>query len=65
MAICQGAGPGESGASSRDRLVSLRDFLLLFFFGFGYMGLMSLLQTASGKRIAALWKPEVARMKAD
>ena len=32
-------------------------FLLLFFFGFGYMGLMSLLQTASGKRIAALWRP--------
>ncbi|HET6973667.1 MAG TPA: cellulose synthase family protein [Pyrinomonadaceae bacterium] len=32
-------------------------FLLLFFFGFGYMGLMSLLQTASGKRLAALWRP--------
>jgi len=32
-------------------------FLLLFFFGFGYMGVMSLLQTASGKRIAALWRP--------
>jgi cellulose synthase/poly-beta-1,6-N-acetylglucosamine synthase-like glycosyltransferase len=32
-------------------------FLLLFFFGFGYMGLMSLLQTASGKRFAALWRP--------
>jgi len=32
-------------------------FLLLFFFGFGYMGLMSLLQTANGKRIAALWRP--------
>ena len=32
-------------------------FLLLFFFGFGYMGLMSLLQTASGKRISALWRP--------
>jgi hypothetical protein len=26
-------------------------FLLLFFFGFGYMGMMSLLQTASGKRL--------------
>jgi cellulose synthase/poly-beta-1,6-N-acetylglucosamine synthase-like glycosyltransferase len=36
-------------------------FLLLFFFGFGYMGVMSLLQTASGKKIAALWKP----LKAD
>jgi cellulose synthase/poly-beta-1,6-N-acetylglucosamine synthase-like glycosyltransferase len=32
-------------------------FLLLFFFGFGYMGLMSLLQTANGKRLAALWRP--------
>ena len=32
-------------------------FLLLFFFGFGHMGLMSLLQTASGKRLAALWRP--------
>lgn len=32
-------------------------FLLLFFFGFAYMGVMSLLQTASGKRFAALWRP--------
>jgi cellulose synthase/poly-beta-1,6-N-acetylglucosamine synthase-like glycosyltransferase len=32
-------------------------FLMLFFFGFGYMGVMSVLQTASGKRIAALWRP--------
>jgi cellulose synthase/poly-beta-1,6-N-acetylglucosamine synthase-like glycosyltransferase len=32
-------------------------FLLLFFFGFGYMGMMSLLQTASGKRLAALLRP--------
>lgn len=32
-------------------------FLVLFFFGFGYMGVMSLLQTASGKRLAALWRP--------
>jgi cellulose synthase/poly-beta-1,6-N-acetylglucosamine synthase-like glycosyltransferase len=32
-------------------------FLLLFFFGFGYMGVMSILQTASGKRLAALWRP--------
>ena len=28
-----------------------------FFLGFGYMGVMSLLQTASGQRIAALWRP--------
>jgi cellulose synthase/poly-beta-1,6-N-acetylglucosamine synthase-like glycosyltransferase len=32
-------------------------FLTLFFFGFGYMGVMSLLQTASGKRFSALWRP--------
>ncbi|HEV2835748.1 MAG TPA: glycosyltransferase [Pyrinomonadaceae bacterium] len=32
-------------------------FLLLFFFGFGYMGVMSVLQTASGKRLLALWRP--------
>jgi cellulose synthase/poly-beta-1,6-N-acetylglucosamine synthase-like glycosyltransferase len=36
-------------------------FLTLFFFGFGYMGVMSLLQSASGKRIAAFWKPLKAR----
>lgn len=32
-------------------------FLTLFFFGFGYMGLMSLLQTASGKRFISFWRP--------
>ena len=32
-------------------------FLLLFFFGFGYMGVMSVLQTASGKRLTAFWRP--------
>lgn len=32
-------------------------FITLFFFGFGYMGVMSLLQTASGKRITAFWRP--------
>ena len=32
-------------------------FITLFFFGFGYMGVMSLLQTASGKRLAGLWRP--------
>ncbi|HEY6803456.1 MAG TPA: glycosyltransferase family 2 protein [Pyrinomonadaceae bacterium] len=31
-------------------------FLTLFFFGFGYMGLMSLLQTASGRRFSGFWK---------
>ena len=32
-------------------------FLFLFFFGYGYMGLMSLLQTASGRRLQELWRP--------
>src|SRR6476620_3724497 len=32
-------------------------FLLLFFFGFGYMGVMSFVQSFSGGRIASLWKP--------
>jgi cellulose synthase/poly-beta-1,6-N-acetylglucosamine synthase-like glycosyltransferase len=32
-------------------------FLLLFFFGYGYMGVMSLLQTATGNRLQALWRP--------
>jgi len=32
-------------------------FLLLFCFGYGYMGTMSLLQTASGKRLVNFWRP--------
>ncbi len=32
-------------------------FLLLFCFGYGYMGLMSMLQTASGRRLQNLWRP--------
>jgi cellulose synthase/poly-beta-1,6-N-acetylglucosamine synthase-like glycosyltransferase len=32
-------------------------FLLLFFFGFGYMGVMSFVQSFSGGRLAARWKP--------
>jgi cellulose synthase/poly-beta-1,6-N-acetylglucosamine synthase-like glycosyltransferase len=32
-------------------------FLFLFFFGFGYMGVMSLLQTASGRRLSGFWRP--------
>jgi cellulose synthase/poly-beta-1,6-N-acetylglucosamine synthase-like glycosyltransferase len=43
--------------SARLRMWGTIPFLLLFFFGFGYMGLMSLLQTASGKRLTALWRP--------
>lgn len=32
-------------------------FLSLFFFGFGYTGMMSILQTTSGKRLLTLWRP--------
>jgi hypothetical protein len=32
----------------------------LFLFGYGYMGVMSLLQTASGQRLQALWRPRAA-----
>ena len=32
-------------------------FLTLFFFGFGYMGVMSFVQSFSGGRLASLWKP--------
>jgi cellulose synthase/poly-beta-1,6-N-acetylglucosamine synthase-like glycosyltransferase len=32
-------------------------FLCLFCFGFGYMGMMSVLQTASGKRLLSFWRP--------
>lgn len=32
-------------------------FLLLFFFGFGYMGVMSFVQSLSGGRLASFWKP--------
>jgi cellulose synthase/poly-beta-1,6-N-acetylglucosamine synthase-like glycosyltransferase len=32
-------------------------FLFLFFFGFGYMGTMSLLQSMGGGRLASLWRP--------
>src|SRR4029078_12478450 len=31
-------------------------FLLLFCFGYGYMGIMSLLQTVGGRRLNAVWK---------
>ena len=31
-------------------------FLLLFFFGYGYVGLMSILQTASGRRLISFYK---------
>jgi hypothetical protein len=36
-------------------------FLSLFFFGYGYMGLMSLLQSGFGSRLQALWRPLVGR----
>jgi cellulose synthase/poly-beta-1,6-N-acetylglucosamine synthase-like glycosyltransferase len=32
-------------------------FLSLFFFGYGYMGVMSLLQTSTGSRLQSLWRP--------
>ena len=32
-------------------------FMFLLFFGYAYMGTISLLQTASGRRIQDLWKP--------
>ena len=32
-------------------------FLTLFLFGFGYMGVMSFVQSFSGGRLASLWKP--------
>ena len=32
-------------------------FLSLFFFGYGYMGVMSLLQSGFGSRLQALWRP--------
>lgn len=31
-------------------------FLLLFFFGYGYMGVMSLLQAVNGSRLQGLWR---------
>jgi len=38
-------------------------FLFLFFFGFGYMGLMSVLQTAGGKRLLTVRSPAVVASK--
>ena len=32
-------------------------FLMLFCFGYGYMGTMSLLQTAGGQRLTSFWRP--------
>ncbi|HKR02281.1 MAG TPA: glycosyltransferase [Pyrinomonadaceae bacterium] len=32
-------------------------FLFLFFFGYGYMGVMSILQTTTGSRLQTLWRP--------
>src|SRR5580765_4911287 len=41
----------------RMRMWGTVPFLFLFFFGFGYMGVMSFVQSLSGGRLAALWKP--------
>jgi cellulose synthase/poly-beta-1,6-N-acetylglucosamine synthase-like glycosyltransferase len=38
-------------------------FLSLFFFGFGYMGMMSILQTTSGRRLLSLWRPVEANRR--
>lgn len=43
--------------SLRMRMWGTVPFLILFFFGFGYMGLMSMLQTSSGKRFLSMWRP--------
>jgi hypothetical protein len=32
-------------------------FLFLFFFGFGYMGVMSLVQALSGRGLTSFWRP--------
>src|SRR6266481_2472507 len=32
-------------------------FLLLFCFGYGYMGTMSLLQTSGARRLTSFWRP--------
>jgi len=41
------------------RLWGTIPFLSLFFFGYGYMGVMSLLQSGFGSRLQALWQPLV------
>jgi cellulose synthase/poly-beta-1,6-N-acetylglucosamine synthase-like glycosyltransferase len=41
----------------RMRMWGTVPFLFLFFFGFGYMGVMSILQTSSGKRLLSFWRP--------
>src|SRR6266478_7245917 len=43
--------------AARMRMWGTVPFLFLFFFGFGYMGVMSFIQTFSSGRIAALWRP--------
>lgn len=50
--------------ATRMRLWATIPFLSLFFFGYGYMGLMSLLQTASVKRVMAIFRPVAAEREA-
>ena len=45
------------GYAVRMRMWGPIAFLLLFLFGYGYMGVMSLLQTAGGKRLSSAIKP--------
>ncbi|HEV7859996.1 MAG TPA: glycosyltransferase family 2 protein [Pyrinomonadaceae bacterium] len=40
-------------------------FLFLFFFGYGYIGTMSILQAASGRRLQDLWRPLTLKSKAE
>jgi cellulose synthase/poly-beta-1,6-N-acetylglucosamine synthase-like glycosyltransferase len=39
------------------RLWGTIPFMMLFLFGYGYMGIMSLIQTANGKRLQELFRP--------
>jgi cellulose synthase/poly-beta-1,6-N-acetylglucosamine synthase-like glycosyltransferase len=43
--------------AARMRMWGTVPFLFLFFFGFGYMGVMSFVQSLTRGRLAALWKP--------
>lgn len=45
----------------RMRMWGTVPFLLLFFFGFGYMGLMSVLQSSSGKRLLSFRRPVASK----
>jgi cellulose synthase/poly-beta-1,6-N-acetylglucosamine synthase-like glycosyltransferase len=52
------------GYALRMQMWGTLPFLFLFFFGYGYMGTMSLLQTASGRRLQHLWRPLTMKSRA-